>query len=74
MLLLHLLLRPLDHSLHEEILPNIKSKAILAQLEAISMCPVICLLRRDTDMHLATASFQVVLANGEVTTVSFFPD
>ena len=59
----------LDHTFGEEIFPNIQSKPPLAQLEAVSSCPITCYLEEETDNHLATSSFQVVAENYKV-----FPD
>ncbi|KAK4829521.1 hypothetical protein QYF61_005160 [Mycteria americana] len=50
----------LDNPLGEEKFPNIQSKPPLAQLEAISSCPITCYLGEETDPHLSTTSFQVV--------------
>ncbi|KAK4827829.1 hypothetical protein QYF61_021913 [Mycteria americana] len=68
-------LRPvpmLDNTFGEEILPNFQSKPPLAQLEAISSCPVTCYLREETNTHLATASFQVVVESDKVSPQSPF--
>ncbi|KAK4831319.1 hypothetical protein QYF61_016808 [Mycteria americana] len=56
----------LDNPLGEEKFPNIQSKPPLAQLEAISSCPITCYLGEETDPHLSTASFQVVVESDEV--------
>ncbi|KAK4810920.1 hypothetical protein QYF61_013328 [Mycteria americana] len=48
----------LDNPLGEEKFPNIQSKPPLAQLEAISSCPITCYLGEETDPHLSTTSFQ----------------
>ncbi|KAK4830416.1 hypothetical protein QYF61_010947 [Mycteria americana] len=48
----------LDNPLGEEKFPNIQSKSPLAQLEAISSCPITCYLGEETDTHLSTTSFQ----------------
>ncbi|KAK4809954.1 hypothetical protein QYF61_002911 [Mycteria americana] len=48
----------LDNPLGEEKFPNIQSKPPLAQLEAISSCPITCYLGEDTNPHLSTTSFQ----------------
>ncbi|KAK4831600.1 hypothetical protein QYF61_018360 [Mycteria americana] len=50
----------LDNPLGEEKFPNIQSKPPLAQLEAISSCPITCYLGEETDPHLSTTSFQAV--------------
>ncbi|KAK4824973.1 hypothetical protein QYF61_022499, partial [Mycteria americana] len=42
----------------QKIVPNIQSKPPLAQLEAISSCPITCYLGEEIDPHLATTSFQ----------------
>ncbi|KAK4826133.1 hypothetical protein QYF61_005285 [Mycteria americana] len=48
----------LDNPLGEEKFPNIQSKPPLAQLEAISSCPITSYLGEETDTHLSTTSFQ----------------
>ncbi|KAK4826479.1 hypothetical protein QYF61_009475 [Mycteria americana] len=48
----------LDNPFREEKFPNIQSKPPLAQLEAISCCPITCYLGEETDPHLSTTSFQ----------------
>ncbi|KAK4827151.1 hypothetical protein QYF61_015105 [Mycteria americana] len=48
----------LDNLFSEEKFPNIQSKPPLAQLEAISSCPITCYLGQETDPHLSTTSFQ----------------
>ncbi|KAK4832039.1 hypothetical protein QYF61_020554 [Mycteria americana] len=50
----------------EEIFPNTEPKPSLAQLEAISSCPMACYLGEETDTHLATTSFQVVVESDKV--------
>ncbi|KAK4831237.1 hypothetical protein QYF61_016335 [Mycteria americana] len=49
----------LDNPLGEEKFPNIQSKPPLAQLEAISSCPITCYLGEKTNPHLSTTSFQL---------------
>ncbi|KAK4824504.1 hypothetical protein QYF61_015902 [Mycteria americana] len=56
----------LDNPLGEEKFPNIQSKPPLAQLEDISSCPITCYLGEETDPHLSTTSFQVVVESDEV--------
>ncbi|KAK4818350.1 hypothetical protein QYF61_011447 [Mycteria americana] len=56
----------LDNPLGEEKFPNIQSKPPLAQLEAISSCPITCYLGEETDPHPSTTSFQVVVESDEV--------
>ncbi|KAK4813411.1 hypothetical protein QYF61_004748, partial [Mycteria americana] len=52
----------LDNPFNEVKFPNIQSKPPpLAQLEAISSCPMPCYLGEETDPHLATTSFQVYI-------------
>ncbi|KAK4810824.1 hypothetical protein QYF61_008796 [Mycteria americana] len=51
----------LDNPLSEEKFPNIQSKPPLAQLEAISSRPITCYLGEETDPHLSTTSFQLLL-------------
>ncbi|KAK4832297.1 hypothetical protein QYF61_021696 [Mycteria americana] len=48
----------LDNPFSEVKFPNIQPKPPLAQLEAISSCPVTCYLGEETDPHLSTTSFQ----------------
>ncbi|KAK4823964.1 hypothetical protein QYF61_008350 [Mycteria americana] len=48
----------LDNAFGEVKFPNIQSKPPLAQLEAISSCPITCYLGEETDPHLSTTSFQ----------------
>ncbi|KAK4826991.1 hypothetical protein QYF61_013091 [Mycteria americana] len=45
---------------------TLSSKPPLAQLEAISSCSITCYLGEETDPHLSTASFQVVVESDEV--------
>ncbi|KAK4811896.1 hypothetical protein QYF61_014929 [Mycteria americana] len=56
----------LDNPLGEEKFPNIQSKPPLAQLEAISSCPITCYLGEETDPHLSTTSFQAVVESDKV--------
>ncbi|KAK4818986.1 hypothetical protein QYF61_022653 [Mycteria americana] len=56
----------LGNPLGEEKFPNIQSKPPLAQLEAISSCPITCYLGEETDPHLSTTSFQVVVESDKV--------
>ncbi|KAK4815578.1 hypothetical protein QYF61_004095, partial [Mycteria americana] len=56
----------LDNPFSEEKFPNIQSKRPLAQLEAISSCPITCYLGEETDPHLSTASCQAVVESGKV--------
>ncbi|KAK4822567.1 LOW QUALITY PROTEIN: hypothetical protein QYF61_016136 [Mycteria americana] len=56
----------LDNPFSEVKFPNIQSKPPLAQLEAISSCPVTCYLGEETDPHLPTTSFQVVVESKKV--------
>ncbi|KAK4820567.1 hypothetical protein QYF61_001630 [Mycteria americana] len=49
----------LDNPFSEEKFPNIQAKLPLAQLEAISSCPIACYLGEETDPHLSTTSFQL---------------
>ncbi|KAK4811283.1 hypothetical protein QYF61_023335 [Mycteria americana] len=53
----------LDNPFSEVKFPNIQSKPPLAQLEAISSCPITCYLGEETDPHLSTTSFQCVNGN-----------
>ncbi|KAK4825536.1 LOW QUALITY PROTEIN: hypothetical protein QYF61_000113 [Mycteria americana] len=63
----------LDNPFGEDIFPNIQSKPPLAQLEAISSCPIACYLQEETDTDLATTSFQVVVESDEVSHQLPFP-
>ncbi|KAK4827844.1 hypothetical protein QYF61_021981, partial [Mycteria americana] len=56
----------LDNPFSEVKFPNIQSKPPLAQLEAISSHPITCYLGEDTDPHLSTTSFQVVVESDKV--------
>ncbi|KAK4826066.1 hypothetical protein QYF61_005025 [Mycteria americana] len=56
----------LDNPFSEEIFPNIQSKPPLAQLEAISSCLIACYVGEETNSHLATTSFQVVVESDKV--------
>ncbi|KAK4822811.1 hypothetical protein QYF61_020094 [Mycteria americana] len=56
----------LDNPFSEEKFPNIQSKPPLAQLEAISSCPITCYLGEETSPHLTTTSFQVVVESDKV--------
>ncbi|KAK4828787.1 hypothetical protein QYF61_000844 [Mycteria americana] len=56
----------LDNPFSEEKFPNIQSKPPLVQLEAISSCPITCYLGEETDPHLSTTSFQVVVESNKV--------
>ncbi|KAK4806947.1 hypothetical protein QYF61_027314 [Mycteria americana] len=56
----------LDNPFGEVKFPNIQSKPPLAQLEAISSRPISCYLGEETDPHLSTTSFQVVVESNKV--------
>ncbi|KAK4823572.1 hypothetical protein QYF61_003576 [Mycteria americana] len=56
----------LDHPFSEVKFPNIQSKPPLAQLEAISSRPITCYLGEETNPHLSTTSFQVVVESDKV--------
>ncbi|KAK4810666.1 hypothetical protein QYF61_007466 [Mycteria americana] len=56
----------LDNPFSEEKFPNIQSKPPLAQLEAISSRPITSYLGEETDTHLSTTSFQVVVESNKV--------
>ncbi|KAK4830766.1 hypothetical protein QYF61_013255 [Mycteria americana] len=56
----------LDNPFSEVRFPNIQSKPPLVQLEAISSCPVSCYVGEETDPHLSTTSFQVVVESDKV--------
>ncbi|PKU30659.1 hypothetical protein llap_19038 [Limosa lapponica baueri] len=42
------------------------SKPLVVQLEAISSCPIVCYLGEETNPHLSTTSFQVVVESDKV--------
>ncbi|KAK4825495.1 hypothetical protein QYF61_027650 [Mycteria americana] len=56
----------LDNPFSEESFPNTQCKPPLVQLEAISSCPMACYLGEETDPHLTTTSFQVVVESSKV--------
>ncbi|KAK4806225.1 LOW QUALITY PROTEIN: hypothetical protein QYF61_013369 [Mycteria americana] len=56
----------LDNPFSEVKFPNIQSKPPLAQLEAVSSCPITCYLGEETDPHLPTTSFQVDVESNKV--------
>jgi len=56
----------------KKILPNIQSKPSLVQLETIYCCPITCFLGKETDTHLAAASFWVVVESNKVPPQSLF--
>ncbi|KAK4817962.1 hypothetical protein QYF61_003482 [Mycteria americana] len=56
----------LDNPFSEEKFPNIQSKPPLAQLEAISSHPIASYLGEETNTHLSTTSFQVVVESNKV--------
>lgn len=56
----------LDNFLCKEIPPNIQSKLHLAQLETVSLYILSLHLRKDIDIHLTAASFQVEVESSEV--------
>ncbi|KAK4824161.1 hypothetical protein QYF61_011288 [Mycteria americana] len=56
----------LDNPFSEVKFPNIQSKPPLALLEAISSHPITCYLGEETDPHLSTTSFQVVVESDKV--------
>ncbi|KAK4823317.1 hypothetical protein QYF61_000919 [Mycteria americana] len=56
----------LDHLFSKEIFPNIQSKPLLTQLEAISSRPITSYLGEEINTHLSTPSFQVVVESNKV--------
>jgi len=50
----------------EEIFPNFQSKSPLTQLAAISSCPISSCLGEETNTHLTTTSFQIVVEQDKV--------
>ena len=56
----------LDNTFSEEIFPNIQCKPSLTLHEAISFHPITSYQGEETNTHLVTTSFQVVLESNEV--------
>ena len=56
----------LDNPFSEEIFPNTQSKPPLAQVEDVFSRVVTCYLQKETDTHLTTTSFQVVIESRKV--------
>ncbi|KAK4821136.1 LOW QUALITY PROTEIN: hypothetical protein QYF61_013522 [Mycteria americana] len=56
----------LDHHFSKEIFPNMQSKHLLMQLEAISSCSITSYLGEETNPHLSTTSFQVLVESDKV--------
>ena len=56
----------LDNPLSEEFFPNIQPKLPSVQLETISFCPISCYLGEETDIHLITTSYQVVVESDKI--------
>ncbi|KAK4824091.1 hypothetical protein QYF61_010602 [Mycteria americana] len=56
----------LDHHFSKETFPNIQSKPPLARVEAISSHPITRYLGEETNTHLTTPSFQVVVESNKV--------
>jgi len=50
----------------EEVFPNILSKPLLVQLEAVSSCPTACYMGEGTYTHLTTTSFQLVVESNKI--------
>jgi len=55
-----------DHSFSKGIFPNIQSKPLLMQPEAIASHPFACYLGEEINAHLAATSFQVVVVSNQV--------
>lgn len=45
----------------------------MAQLEAVSLCPIICHLKKETNSHLTTTFIQVVVESDEDSAQPPFP-
>ena len=56
----------LDNPFSEDIFPDIQSRPPLMQLEAIASHPITSFLGEETNTHLTTASFQVVVESDKV--------
>ena len=54
------------HSFSKEIFPNVQSKLPLTKLEAVSSHPIASYLVEETNTHLTTTSFQVVVVSNKV--------
>jgi len=50
-----------DNLFGEDIFPDTHSKPPLAQLAVVSSLPITCYSGKETDTHLITTSFQVVV-------------
>ena len=55
-----------DHSFGEEIFPNIQPEPSPMQLEAIPSHPIASHVEKETNLHFATTSFQVVVESNKV--------
>ena len=55
-----------DNTFSEEIIPNIRSKPPLIQLQAIVSHAIASYLEEETDTYFATTSFQVVVESDKV--------
>lgn len=47
-----------DNPFSEDIFPSIQPKPLLVQLDAVSSCPIICYVRKETDTHLTEPPFR----------------
>lgn len=56
-----------NHPFSEEFHPDVQLEAPLAQLEAISTCPITCFLGKETNPLLPIPSFQVIVESYKVT-------
>jgi len=63
-----------DQSFRKEISPNIQSEPPLTQLEAIASRPIAGYLGEETNTHLTTPSFQVVVGSEKVKRPGAWPD
>ena len=55
-----------SNAFSEEIFLNIQSKPPLVQLEAIASCSSVSFLGEETNIHLFTTSFQVVVESNKI--------
>jgi len=56
----------LDNAFGEEIFPKDQSKSLLVRLQVISSCLIASYLREETNTHLATTTFRVVVEGNKV--------
>ena len=55
-----------DHSLGEEVFPNVQTESPLAQLEAILSSPIASYTGEEADVHRTATFFQVAVESDKV--------